>query len=265
MLKRILIAGLVIGLGLLVAAGVSMFLLYRSATATPPFYEEAVSEPASEEAAGDFEASVESLLPMVSAAPEDEPAEDAPLEPEFSGEDFETADAADADVPPTTTVTIRDRDLNSWLAVHARDVARQLGPELADPRFRFADGKITGGVRLNLPPYRGVLAGEIRPVMVDRDRFELHLIGLRVGTLDFPVSQLREDPAEATDDLGPGVLLKTDRPPPRLVLTWEQMADFPSRVVDFSIGEGELTVTLEPLPTREEPAPEEVPVPEPAL
>ena len=259
MLKRILIAGLVIGLGLLVAAGVSMFLLYRSATATPPFYAEAVSEPVSEEAAGDFEASVESLLPMVTAAPDEGPAEDVPLEPEFGDADFE-ADDFEEDAAPTTTVTIRDRDLNSWLAVHAREVARQLGPELADPRFRFSDGKITGGVRLNLPPYRGVLAGEIRPVMVDRDRFELHLIGLRVGTLDFPISQLQEDPAQATDDLGPGVQLKTDRPPPRLVLTWGQMPEFPSRVVDFSVGEGELTVTLEPLPKDEE-----EPVPDPAL
>ena len=254
MLKKILIGLAVASMLAVVAAMVGGYLLLKAATAEPEFYAEAVESPASEEEAAQFEATAARLARLIDAESGDGPestGEGGPTaEVEDGAVESEPADAAADDAAGEVpngpqTLVVEQAALNAWLALNAESVSRSLGPGLTDPRVVFDSGRAKIGVRINGDGFRGVLTGEVRPVVVSPDELELRFVGFRVGTIEFPVNQLRGQ--SDNGDLPDGVTIDVSEPPPRLRVRWDELDGAAARVLAAEVGQGALTLTLEPI------------------
>ena len=246
MLKKVLIGCGAVTLLLLVGMAVAAWWLLRAVSAEPEFYAEAaVEEPAAEDAAA-FESAAARIVAITDASNSEEPREGEPIQPEITGETFEPDPPPGADDGGRQTIVIYDRDVNAYLALNATAVNRQLSAGFTDPRVSFADGRVKIGVRVRNQRFRGVLAGEVEPVVLSPEEAELRLVGFRIGRIPFPIDEMTGTADES--GLPAGIGLDVSTPPPRFTFDWDAIEGATTRVVGVDVGDGSLTLTLEPLP-----------------
>lgn len=159
------------GIGvLLLFAGGTIFVLYRSATAAVPEYEAIVAiDPATAETERrEFESQLAALVSDTQALPE-------------------------------WKSRVTARQINAWLATRLeRDFPGFTKAGLLSPRVMLKEGEIVLAARSVLTRIHGVVTMRLRPLVTEADELALEIASARIGNFPLPLDalmgQLKETP-----------------------------------------------------------------------
>lgn len=205
-------------LALVLAAAVSLLLVYRASQSVPDFYEQAlVMEPAVAKLAGNE-------LEQQILATQNQFAE---------GENWQ--------------LVVSDDQINGWLATDLNEkFPKMLPPEATQPRVKFQDGKAQIACRINTPKFSTILSIHIETYLTERpNEIAVRFHKVRAGSLPVPLTEMLDEITNSGHQAGIAVRWsQLDGDPVALVELPTQRRELRSGVLvqQLQIAEGELRI-----------------------